>query len=74
MINSNDEFLKSKCNRYTNGFCHTLACLKRGGYKGGSFKDDIATCEYHEVVQELEDLRDELRCVNIDLNRALDEM
>lgn len=49
--------LKSQCNRYANGFCATLACLKRGGYKRGDTVDySVATCERHEQVKALEAL------------------
>ena len=56
---SNDEWLKYQCNRYANGQCSTLACLRRGGYKRGDVpvNYDLATCHAHEVLVELENLR-----------------
>ena len=49
--------LKAECNRYTNGQCSTLACLKRGGYQRGDKPDyETATCERHEQVMALETL------------------
>ncbi len=53
----NDEWLKQKCNRYVNGKCSTLACLQRGGYISGGPDYRHATCEPHEILQELESLR-----------------
>jgi hypothetical protein len=32
------------------GVCTTLACLKRGGYKGGPTDHSMATCHVHELV------------------------
>lgn len=49
--------LKAECNRYANGSCQTLACLKRGGYHRGDKPDyETATCERHEQVKALETL------------------
>lgn len=54
----NDEWLKSQCNRYVNGFCSTRACMVRGGYKPGITVDyECATCEPHEILIELQNLR-----------------
>lgn len=55
---TNDEWLKAQCNRYVNGYCNTLACLNRGGPKDGPTKQRLATCEPHEILQELADLRE----------------
>lgn len=72
---SNDDFLKSFCNRYVNGQCQTLACLKRGGYRAGMKPDyNLATCGYHEVLLELRILREENKCLGKDLDRALYEL
>jgi hypothetical protein len=48
--------LKADCNRYTNGQCQTVACLKRGGYKKGGPQPnyEIATCDRYEQVQALD--------------------
>lgn len=49
--------LKNQCNKYANGSCQTLACLKRGGYKRGEKSNyEEATCERHEQVKALEAL------------------
>lgn len=49
--------LKSSCNRYINGECNSLTCLKQGGYQRGSMPDySKATCERHKQVMELEAL------------------
>lgn len=52
---TNEEWLKGMCNRYINGICETVGCLRRGGYKPGSFPVDcnVATCHAHETLQEL---------------------
>lgn len=56
---TNDEYLKQKCNRYTNGMCSALACLMRGGYVPGHPRPnyEMATCEPHEILSELVSLR-----------------
>jgi hypothetical protein len=58
---TNEEWLKDQCNRYTNGQCSTLSCLRRGGYKRGQVPVDyqLATCHAHEIVRKLE-LLDEI--------------
>lgn len=42
---------EKSCNRYVNGYCSTLRCLRRGGYEINSGPCDhaIATCEEHET-------------------------
>lgn len=56
---SNDEWLKDQCNRYLNGFCSTSSCLKRGGLVADDPRGyEAATCHAHEVLQELEVLRE----------------
>mgnify|MGYP001616204365 CR=1 FL=1 len=55
---NNDQWLKSQCERYVNGYCGTLACLRRGGYKGELPIDfNKSTCEPHEIFEELKQLR-----------------
>ena len=49
----NIEWLKDQCNRYVNGQCSTLSCLRRGGYKVGGYSYDIATCNPHEIILKL---------------------
>lgn len=50
------QYHKEQCNRYTNGQCHTRACLLRGGWSvDRPDLHDAATCEYHEAVKILED-------------------
>ena len=58
---TNDEWLKDQCNRYANGQCHTTACLRRGGYIRGTVpvNYELATCHAHEVLTELEQLRNQ---------------
>ncbi len=60
-MNPNDQenlqWLKNQCNRYKNGTCMTLKCMKRGGYvRGSDMKVDyeIATCNAFEIVKRLE--------------------
>lgn len=52
------ERLKSECNKYVNGKCYTIACMKRGKYykRGGPCNPDCATCESHEQIIVLESL------------------
>ena len=50
---SNEQWLKSQCNRYVNGECHTSICYRRAGHVSGPPKHDSATCEAHELLQEL---------------------
>ncbi len=54
------EWLKDQCIRYQNpnGVCSTLACMKRGGYKGGTPSDYIATCPAHATIQALERIKE----------------
>ena len=53
-----DRCLKELCNRYTNGECHSLSCLQRGGYTSdGPFDHGRATCPAHELLLELQRLR-----------------
>lgn len=55
---SKDEWLKTQCNRYTNGICSTAGCLRRGGYSGEvPVNYELATCHAHETIKELESLR-----------------
>ena len=73
-MSKNAEWLKSQCNRYVNGECHTLRCMKRGGYKHGKVETyDCATCEPHEILLELEDLREENRSIERAFYQACDE-
>lgn len=60
-MKNNDNWLKEQCNRYTNGFCQTVACLKRGGYVRDKVpvNCDVATCEPYEILQELESYRND---------------
>lgn len=54
-----DEWLKDQCNRYRNGQCSTLSCLKRGGYTRGTKPNyEKATCHPYETIVELEQLRE----------------
>lgn len=56
---NNDDWLKKQCNRYANGECQTVACLKRGKGMDGTvhLNYENATCEAHEILKELEVLR-----------------
>lgn len=50
------EWIGRKCNRVVNGTCHTLSCLRRGGYKDGESwnKDNnVSTCIPYEIYLEL---------------------
>lgn len=54
---TNEEWLRDQCNRYLNGQCATLSCLRRGGYdRDVEVKPDFdrATCHPHEVLKALE--------------------
>lgn len=64
---TNDKWLKSQCNRYVNGVCQTLGCLRRGGYHDGPLHYDCATCEPHELLTELQHLRSEVQGLNYEL-------
>lgn len=54
----NREWLKTQCNRYVNGICSTRRCLVRGGHESGSgpVDFDVATCEHHELINQLDRL------------------
>lgn len=59
----NDEWLRNQCNKYANGTCYSARCLLPGGngaimrFENGEVSYASATCEAHEVFQELQDLR-----------------
>lgn len=57
MINEEHiEWVGSKCNRVVNGTCHTLSCLRRGGYVDGQMVGwdvNVSTCVAYEVWKEL---------------------
>lgn len=61
------DILKAECNRYVNGRCTTARCVKRGMTAAGMtfpLTDyAVATCEYHEAVQEVETLRNLVECL-----------
>ena len=73
--NKNEEWLKGQCNRYVNGQCNTLKCLTRGnGGKRPKASDyNLASCEAHEVLLELEELRDECKSMYQNFCQARDE-
>ena len=53
---TNEEWLVDQCNRLKYGECHTLACLKRGGYERGDLKTmdpNKSTCHAYEIHQQL---------------------
>lgn len=57
--------LKSECNRFVNGQCTTLACMKRGGYTSGiPGTYDQATCAEREAVLAIQHLESELAEAN----------
>ncbi len=59
--NKMTKFLTENCNKLKNGTCHSLNCLKRGGYvRGVSIAGDhsIATCEILELHKFLEIRKD----------------
>jgi len=63
--------LKGECNRYANGQCQTLACLKRGGYtKGDPVDYSIASCERHEQIDALERLPEGSEVITGDMQRG----
>lgn len=68
----NDNWLKQQCNRYVNGKCSTVRCLFRGGvqHTDKPINYDNATCEPHEILVELELLRN--RKKPIDPTRCAD--
>lgn len=59
--------LQQECNRYVNGQCTTRACVKRGMDAAGmTFPITdyaMATCGYHEAVQEIDRARDLINCM-----------
>lgn len=50
------ELLSKECNRYVNGQCTTYSCIRRAGWVRGPYDPNIATCEYHEAIKEIEQL------------------
>lgn len=70
------EWLKSQCNRYPNGYCSTVKCLKDGGYVRGDkdFDRNRATCEPHEILLELENLKDEIKLLESDIYNLEDSI
>lgn len=52
---------EADCNRYHNGACMTVRCMRRGGYVSGTALVDysIATCESHETAIILRSLASE---------------
>lgn len=72
MNNENDEWLKLQCNKYVNGVCASLLCLKRGlGNDRKKWKLPIdyskSACESHEILLELQELRHENEMLKNDL-------
>lgn len=58
ILKSNDNWIRAQCNRYENGQCQTRSCLMRGGWAQGKPVDyETATCDAHETLVELEQLR-----------------
>mgnify|MGYP001581697962 CR=1 FL=1 len=63
---NNDEWLKLQCNKYINGVCSTLSCVLRGYKLKIKDRNNIplpidfskSTCESHEILLELQELRD----------------
>lgn len=59
------ELMKMECNRYVNGRCTTRRCvvraMERSGLRFPLTDPDVATCEHHEAVQEIERARDLVR-------------
>lgn len=54
------ELLSQECNRYTNGECRTFNCIRRAGWIRGPYDPNIATCEYHEAIKEIEILESKI--------------
>lgn len=52
---TNEEWLVDQCQRLKYGECHSMVCLRRGGYEGirGTWNTDCATCHAYEIHQEL---------------------
>lgn len=57
MTPNNDQWLKDQCNRYKDGQCARFPCFERGGYPAAGYDPEIATCEAHEILCELAELR-----------------
>lgn len=47
------EILREARPSWDNGRCSTAVCLMRGGYSGGPVDYSLATCEGHELAQEI---------------------
>lgn len=76
-----EQILSKECNRYVNGFCATLSCLKRGGFDTKnlpppipsliekSYKElvDKSTCEIHEAILEVRTLEEHYHQDNFSL-------
>ena len=56
-MKNNDQWLRDQCEHYVHGQCNINRCLKRGGYVNGKPETAKPTCEAHEILLELEDLR-----------------
>lgn len=44
--------VKADCNEHVNGYCHTVACLKRGGWEKGCNPANFApSCEAKQILR-----------------------
>lgn len=65
------EHHRAQCNRYVNGTCANVACIKRGGWKGElPVNYDVATCEAHETATNLEHLQAQVSAMREALEEA----
>lgn len=63
---TNDEWLKSQCNRYINGVCLIKHCLVRGGEHsvcGDHQNYNKSTCEIHETIVRIQKLEEKLAVI-----------
>lgn len=73
-----EKLLSNQCNRYVNGFCASLKCLNRGGYDRTNIKLDkppdynLATCEIHEAILQIKDLKEEIKELTSRINFPLE--
>lgn len=58
MTREHIEWLKLHCSRLMYGQCTTHSCIKRGGWTGGSFDPDIATCIPYEILKKVAEEKD----------------
>lgn len=64
-ITQAEQILSKQCNRYINGICTTMNCVKRGNPSFSLPLDfNKSTCEIHEAILEIKDLEEEVKDLN----------